>query len=149
MAGGKFAMMKLETRFNPSTILQRNCMKKSLKLALVASCIAVLSACGGGVVVIDQPHAFLSVDNLNHGNGVVCIEDIFVDALSAQGQQVARDLIDFYGTYNLSLRPIHQAYSAPTYCGGPTSNFTPAPAPAPSTIVDASYYYNVIVPTVR
>lgn len=40
MAGGKFAMMKLETRFNASTILQRNCMKKSLKLALVAFGIA-------------------------------------------------------------------------------------------------------------
>ena len=140
-------MMKLEMRFNPSTTLQRNCMKKSLKLALVASSIAVLSACGGGgdVVVIDQPHAFLSVDNLNYGNGVVCIEDIFVDAFSAQGQQVARDLVDFYGTFNFSLSPIHQAYSAPTYCGGPTSNFTPAPG----TIIDASYYYNVIVPTVR
>jgi hypothetical protein len=123
-------------------------MKKSLKLALVATSIAVLSACGGGggdVVVIDQPHAFLSVDNLNVGNGVVCIEDIFVDAFSAQGQQVARDLVDFYGTFNFSLSPIHQAYSAPTFCGGPTSNFTPAPG----TIVDASYYYNVIVPRVR
>ena len=51
-------------------------MKKSLKLALIASSIAVLSACGGGgsdVVVIDQPHAFLSVDNLNYGNGVVAV----------------------------------------------------------------------------
>lgn len=127
-------------------------MKKSLQLAvkstLVACSIALVSACGGGgdvVVVTDQAHAFLSVDNLNYGNGVVCVEDIFVDAFSAQGQQVARDLIDFYGTYNFALSPIHQAYSAPTYCGGPTSNFTPQPG----TIVDASYYYNVIVPRVR
>jgi hypothetical protein len=123
-------------------------MKNSLKLALVASSIALLSACGGGgsdVVVAAQSHAFLSVDNLNYGNGVVCVEDIFVDAYSAQGQQVARDLVDYYGTYNFALSPIHQAYSAPTYCGGPTSNFTPPPG----TIVDASYYYNVIVPRVR
>jgi hypothetical protein len=120
----------------------------SLKLSLVASSIALLSACGGGggdVVVVDTSHAFLSVDNLNYGNGVVCVEDIFLEANSPQGQQVARDLIDFYGTYNFALSPIHQAYSAPTYCGGPTSNYTPPPG----TIVDASYYYNVIVPRVR
>jgi hypothetical protein len=124
-------------------------MKNSLKLALVASSIALLSACGGGggdvVVVTEQAHAFLSVDNLNIGNGVVCVENIFLDAYSAQGQKVARDLIDYYGTYNFSLSPIHQAYSAPTYCGGPTSNFVPAPG----VIVDSSYYYNVIVPRVR
>ena len=123
-------------------------MKNTIKLALVASSIALLSACGGGggdVVVADQPHAFLSVDNLNIGNTVVCVEDIFLDAYSAQGQQVARDLVDYYGTYNFSLSPIHQAYSAPTYCGGPTSNFVPAPG----VIIDASYYYNVIVPRVR
>jgi hypothetical protein len=124
-------------------------MKNSLKLALVASSIALLSACGGGggdvVVVTEQAHAFLSVDNLNIGNGVVCVENIFLDAYSAQGQQVARDLVDYYGTYNFSLSPIHQAYSAPTYCGGPTSNFVPAPG----VIVDSSYYYKVIVPRVR
>lgn len=123
-------------------------MKKSLKLALIVSSIAVLSACGGGgdtevIVTPGQPHAFLSVDNLNYGNGTVCIEDIFLDASSAQGQQAARDLIDFYGTYDFGL--IHNAYSAPTYCGGPTSNYTPPPG----TIVDANYYYNVIVPRVR
>jgi hypothetical protein len=123
-------------------------MKHSLKLALVASSIALLSACGGGggdVIVVDQSHAFLSVDNLNVANGVVCVEDIFVEAYSAQGQQVARDLVDYYGTYNFALNPPHQAYSAPTYCGGPTSNFVPAPG----LIVDASYYYNVIVPYLR
>jgi hypothetical protein len=124
-------------------------MKKSLKLALAASGIALLSACGGGsgdvIIVTDQPHAFLSVDNLNIGNGVVCVEDIFLESASAQGQQVARDLIDYYGTYNFALNPIHQAYSAPTYCGGPTSNFVPAPG----VIVDANYYYNVILPRVR
>lgn len=123
-------------------------MKNIVKIALISSSIALLSACGGGggdVVSPDPSHSFLSVDNLNYGNGVVCVEDIFVDAGSAQGQQVARDLVDFYGTYNFALSPIHQAYSAPTYCGGPTSNFVPAPG----TIVDASYYYNVIVPRVR
>jgi hypothetical protein len=117
-------------------------MKKSLKLALIASSIAVLSACGGGG---GDDHGFLSVDNLNVANGTVCIEDIFLDAYSAQGQQVARDLIDYYGTYNFSLNPIHNAYSAPTYCGGPTSNYVPAPG----LIIDASTYYNVIVPAVR
>ena len=58
-------------------------MKKTLKLALLASSIAILSACGGGgdvVIVTDQPHAFLSVDNLNVVNGTVCVEDIFLDA---------------------------------------------------------------------
>lgn len=130
-------------------------MKNTLKLAIVASSIALLSACGGGggepdvIIVPDQPqpqaHAFLSVDNLNIGNTVVCVEDIFLEANSAQGQQVARDLVDFYGTYDFGLRPIHQAYSAPTYCGGPTAN----PVPAPGLIIDASYYYNVIVPRVR
>jgi hypothetical protein len=120
-------------------------MKKTLKLALLASSIAILSACGGGgdvVIVTDQPHAFLSVDNLNVGNGTVCVEDIFLDAFSAQGQQVARDLVDYYGTYNFSLSPIHQTYSAPTYCGGPTSNYVPAPG----VIISANDYYNVIAP---
>jgi hypothetical protein len=120
-------------------------MKKTLKLALIASSIAILSACGGGgdvVIVTDQPHAFLSVDNLNVGNGTVCVEDIFLDAFSAQGQQVARDLVDYYGTYNFSLSPIHQTYSAPTYCGGPTSNYVPAPG----VIISANDYYNVIAP---
>ncbi|MEQ1534988.1 MAG: hypothetical protein ABL923_03850 [Burkholderiaceae bacterium] len=123
-------------------------MKKSLKLALIASSIAVLSACGGGGdsdVIIVTDHSFLSVDNLNVGNGTVCIEDIFLDAFSAQGQQVARDLVDYYGTYDFSLRPIHNAYSAPTYCGGPTSNYVPAPG----LIIDANVYYNIIVPAVR
>lgn len=127
-------------------------MKKSLKLAfklaLVASSIAALSACGGGgdsEVIVITDHAFLSVDNLNASNGTVCIEDIFLDASSAQGQQVARDLVDYYGTYDFSLRPIHNAYSAPTYCGGPTSNFVPAPG----IIITANQYYNVIVPRVR
>ncbi|MEY4585266.1 MAG: hypothetical protein RJB10_1763 [Pseudomonadota bacterium] len=120
-------------------------MKKTLKLALLASSIAILSACGGGgdvVIVTDQPHAFLSVDNLNVGNGTVCVEDIFLDAFSSQGQQVARDLIDYYGTYDFGLRPIHNAYSAPTYCGGPTANYTPAPG----VIISANDYYNVIAP---
>jgi hypothetical protein len=121
-------------------------MKKSLKLTLVAASIAVLSACGGGdtevVTVPGQPHAFLSVDNLNVGNGTVCVEDIFLDANSGQGQQVARDLIDYYGTYDFGLRPIHNAYSAPTYCGGPTANYTPAPG----VIITANDYYNVIAP---
>jgi microcystin degradation protein MlrC len=119
----------------------------TLKLTIISSSIALLSACGGGgdVIVIDPSHSFLSVDNLNYGNGVVCVEDIFVDAYSAQGQQVARDLVNFYGTYNFSLSPMHQAYSAPTYCGGSTPNFVPAPG----TIVDANYYYSVIVPRVR
>lgn len=122
-------------------------MNNIFKLALVSASIALLSACGGGgdEVTIDGSHAFLSVDNLNYGNGVVCVEDIFVDANSDSGQQVARDLVNFYGTYDFFLNPIHQAYSAPTYCGGTTANFTPYPG----TIVDANYYYNVIVPYVR
>lgn len=122
-------------------------MNKIFKLALVSASIALLSACGGDgdVVYVDGSHAFLSVDNLNYGNGVVCVEDIFFDANSDSGQQVARDLVNFYGTYDFNLSPIHQAYSAPTYCGGETSNYTPYPG----TIVDANYYYNVIVPNVR
>ena len=125
-------------------------MNNSLKLALVASSIAILSACGGGgdvevVVVADQEHGFLSVDNLYVGNGTVCIQDIFIaDPRSELGQQVARDLIDYYGTYDFGLVPIHNAYAAPTYCGGPTSNFVPAPG----TIISANDYYNVIVPWV-
>jgi hypothetical protein len=120
-------------------------MKNSLKLALVATSIAVLSACGGGgdtEVIIVTDHGFLSVDNLNVGNTVVCVEDIFLTADSAQGQQVARDLVDYYGTYDFGLRPIHNAYSAPTYCGGPTANFTPTPG----VIITANDYYNVIAP---
>lgn len=123
-------------------------LKNSLKFGLAAASIALISACGGGgdtIVVVDQPHGFLSVDNLNVGNGTVCIEDIFLDANSAQGQQVARDLVDYYGTFNFSLIPIHNAYSAPTYCGGPTANFVPAPG----LIIDANAYYNIIVPAVR
>ena len=116
-------------------------MKTALKLALVATSIAILSACGGGS---DTDHGFLSVDNLNVGNTVVCVEDIFLTADSAQGQQVARDLIDYYGTYDFGLQPYHRAYSAPTYCGGPTANYTPAPG----TIITANDYYNVIVPWV-
>ncbi len=83
-----------------------------IKSGIVALSIAALSACGGGG---DDSYSFLSVDNLNVSNGVVCVEDIYYDAFSDSGQQVARDLIDFYGTYDFSLRPIHQAYSAPTY----------------------------------
>ena len=116
-------------------------MKNSFKLALVATSIAFLSACGGGS---ETDHGFLSVDNLNVGNTVVCVEDIFLTADSAQGQQVARDLIDYYGTYDFGLQPYHRAYSAPTYCGGPTANYTPAPG----TIITANDYYNVIVPWV-
>jgi hypothetical protein len=120
--------------------------KLAIKLASLAVSIAILSACGGGDsgVVIVTDHAFLSVDNLNVGNGTVCVEDIFLEASSAQGQQVARDLIDYYGTYDFGLRPIHNAYSAPTYCGGPTSNYVPAPG----IIISANDYYNVIVPWV-
>ena len=123
-------------------------MKNSLKLALVASSIAVLSACGGGgdtdVVIIGESGSFLSVDNLNTSNGVVCINDIGFAANSAEGQQVARDLVDYYGTYNFGLSPIHNAYSAPTYCGGATANYVPAPG----IIISANDYYSVIVPWV-
>ena len=122
--------------------------KNSLKLSLTAASIAVLSACGGGgdtVVVVDQPHGFFSVDNINVPGGVVCVEDIFVQAGSAQGTQVALDIADFYGIANPFANPPFLTYSAPTYCGGPTSNFVPAPG----LIIDASYYYNVIVPTFR
>jgi hypothetical protein len=123
-------------------------MKNSFKLALVATSIAVLSACGGGgdtdIVIIDEAGSFLSVDNLNTSNGVVCVNNIGFAANSAQGQQVARDLIDYYGTYDFGLQPYHRAYSAPTYCGGPTANYTPAPG----LIISANDYYNVIVPWV-
>lgn len=124
-------------------------MKTALKLALVASCIAILSACGGGggdtdVIIIDESGSFLSVDNLNTANGVVCINNIGFAANTPQGQQVARDLIDYYGTYDFGLRPIHNAYSAPTYCGGVTANFVPALG----VIISVNDYYNVIVPWV-
>lgn len=112
-----------------------------IKSGIVALSIAALSACGGGG---DDSYSFLSVDNLNVSNGVVCVEDIYYDAFSDSGQQVARDLIDFYGTYDFSLRPPHQAYSAPTYCNGPTSNYVPTAG----LIIEASYYYDVIVPWV-
>ncbi len=122
--------------------------KNSLKLSLTAASIAVLSACGGGggdtVIVVDQPHSFFSVDNIS-GYGVVCVEDIFVEAGTAQGAQIAFDVANFYGMANPFANPPFLTYSAPTYCGGPTSNFVPAPG----LIIDASYYYNVIVPTVR
>ncbi len=122
-------------------------MKISLKLAIAAASIAILSACGGGdVEVIEQQRAFFSVDNLKIGNGTVCIESMSVlDPYSPEGQQVAQDLINFFGTYNYNLVPIHQAYSAQTYCGGPTSNYVPAPG----LIITTSYYYDVIVPSVR
>jgi len=123
-------------------------MIKRMKFTLAAAAVAVLSACGGGgdvVVVVDSERSFLSVDNLNVANGVVCINDIFLEATSEAGQQVARDLIDFYKTRDFSLIPPHQAYSAPTFCGGETSN----PVPAPGLIIDTNYYYNVIVPSVR
>ena len=126
----------------------KNTLKNSLKLGLAATSIAILSACGGGgdtVVVVDQPHGFFSVDNINVPGGVVCVEDIFVEAGSAQGAQVAIDIANFYGLGNPRANPTFLTYSAPTYCGGPTSNFVPAPG----LIVDASYYYNVIVRTVR
>ena len=112
-----------------------------IKSGIVALSIAALSACGGGG---SDENSFLSVDNLNVANGVVCVEDIYYDAFSASGQQVARDLIDFYGTYDFSLSPYHRAYSAPTYCNGPTSNYVPCAG----LIIDASYYYDVIVPWV-
>ena len=70
-----------------------------IKSGVVALSIAALSACGGGG---SDENSFLSVDNLNVANGVVCVEDIYYDAFSASGQQVARDLIDFYGTYGNS-----------------------------------------------
>lgn len=121
-------------------------MKNIIKLALVSTSIAILSACGGGSDGdAAQSHAFLSVDNLNYGNGIVCIEDIFIESSSAAGQQVARDLVAFYGTYDLYANPQHRAYSAPTFCAGETEN----PVPSPGTIVDVSYYYNVIVPSLR
>ncbi|MEO6291646.1 MAG: hypothetical protein ABIO88_03395 [Burkholderiaceae bacterium] len=119
-------------------------MKTSLKLGITALSIAVLSACGGGGGDGGGGDmSFLSVDNT--GSGVVCVENLFVDAYSSQGQQVANDLVAFYGIGNFSARPLNLAYSAPTYCGGPTSN----PVPAPNVIIDQSYYYNVIVPSVR
>lgn len=119
----------------------------SVKLGLAAASIALLSACGGGgdsVIIIDEPRGFFSVDNIS-GYGVVCVEDIFIEAGSAQGTQVAIDIANFYGLGNPFANPTFLTYSAPTYCGGPTSNFVPAPG----LIVDASYYYNVIVPSVR
>ena len=123
-------------------------MKTALKTALVASSIAILSACGGGgdteVVIIEESGSFLSVDNLQN-YGVVCVNNIGYQANTEQGQQVARDLVDFYGTYDFGLVPIHNAYSAFTYCGGATSNYVPTPG----LIIDANYYYNVIVPRVR
>ncbi len=120
----------------------KNTLKNSLKLGLTAASIAVLSACGGGSGEISN--SFFSVDNIS-GYGVVCVEDIFVDAGTAQGTQVALDIASFYGLGNPLADPTFLTYSAPTYCGGPTSNFVPAPG----LIVDASYYYNVIVPSVR
>jgi hypothetical protein len=122
-------------------------LKNSLKISFAAASFALISACGGGgdtIVVVDQPHGFLSVDNIA-GFGVVCVEDIFLDAGSPQGQQAARDIANFYGVADLFASPLNVAYSAPTFCGGPTSNFVPAPG----LIIDVSYYYNVIVPAVR
>jgi hypothetical protein len=95
-------------------------------------------------VVIDQSHAFLSVDNIA-GYGVVCIEDIFLEANSAEGQQAARDIANYYGVANIYAYPLNIAYSAPTYCGGPTSNYVPAPG----LTISANDYYNVIVPRFR
>ncbi len=118
-------------------------MKNKMKIALISASIAILSACGGGGDA--ESHAFLSVDNLKYGNGVVCVEDIFIDASSAAGQQVANDLIAFYGTYDTFADPLHRAYSAPTFCAGETEN----EIPSPGTIVDVSYYNNVIVPSLR
>lgn len=120
-------------------------MKTSIKLGISALSIALLSACGGGGggSSSDPSYSFLSVDNT--GSGVVCVENLYVDAYSAEGQRVANDLVAFYGIGNFGARPLNLAYSAPTYCGGPTSN----PVPAPNVIIDQSYYYNVIVPSVR
>ena len=118
-------------------------MKNTVKLVLISASIAILSACGGGDTA--ESHAFLSVDNLKYGNGVVCVEDIFIDSSSAQGQQVANDLIAFYGTFDEFANPIHRAYSAPTFCAGETES----DIPSPGTIIDAAYYYNVIVPSLR
>lgn len=112
-----------------------------IKSGIVALSIAALSACGGGD---SDEYSFLSVDNLNVANGVVCVEDIYYEAASASGQQVARDLVDFYGTYDFSLSPYHRVYTAPTYCNGPTSNYVPTAG----LIIEASYYYDVIVPYV-
>jgi hypothetical protein len=126
----------------------KKALKNSLKCGLAAVSVALVSACGGGgetVIVVDQPHSFLSVDNIA-GYGVVCVEDIFLDANSAQGQQAARDIANYYGIANLFIAPpLNIVYSAPTYCGGPTSNYVPAPG----LIIDAGTYYNVIVPAVR
>jgi hypothetical protein len=124
--------------------------QNSLKFGFTAASIALLSACGGGgggevIVVTDQPHGFFSVDNINVNGGVVCVEDIFIEAGSAQGAQVAVDIANFYGLGNPFANPTFLTYSAPTYCGGPTSNFVPTPF----VIIQASYYYNVIVPSVR
>ena len=113
-----------------------------IKSSIVALSIAALSACGGGSD--DGGNSFLAVDNLNVSNGVVCVEDIYYEAASASGQQVARDLVDFYGTYDFSLSPYHRVYTAPTYCNGPTSNYVPTAG----LIIEASYYYDVIVPYV-
>ena len=110
-----------------------------IKSSIAALSIAVLSACGGGG---SDEYSFLSVDNLNVGNGVVCINNMYYDANSPSGQQVARDLVDYYKTYDFS-RPSY-AYSAPTFCGGETSNYVPYPG----LIIDASYYYDVILPWV-
>lgn len=114
-------------------------MNKSIKLGLSAFSIALLSACGGGGS--DMSYSFLSVDNT--GQGVVCVEDIGFSAYSPEGQQVSRDLVAYYGVANPYITA--QSYSAPTYCGGPTANYVPAP----NLIIDANYYYDVIVPWVR
>jgi hypothetical protein len=125
-------------------------MFKQIKLALLASCIAVLSACGGGgeaevVVVVDQPQSFFSVDNIAVPGGVVCVEDLFIEAGSSQGAQVAVDIANYYGLGNPLANPTFLTYSGPTFCGGPTSNFVPSPG----VILSANDYYNVIVPSVR
>jgi hypothetical protein len=125
-------------------------MFKQIKLALLASSIAVLSACGGGgeaevVVVVDQPQSFFSVDNIAVPGGVVCVEDLFIEAGSSQGAQVAVDIANYYGLGNPLANPTFLTYSGPTFCGGPTSNFVPSPG----VILSANDYYNVIVPSVR
>ena len=113
-------------------------MHTSIKLGLSALSIALLSACGGGG---NDFHTFLSVDNTQRG--VVCVEDIGFTAFSPAGQQVSRDLVAFYGTANPFITPL--SFSADTFCGGATAN----PVPSPDLIIDASYYFNVIVPTLR
>ncbi len=121
-------------------------MKTFIKVGLTTLSIALLTACGGGSDSPSYPfvpNTFLSIDNTQ--SGVVCVDNIGYDAYSAEGQQVARDLVNYYGVANPFATPLNLAYSAPTYCGGPTANYVPAP----NVIIDVSFYYNVVIPAVR